>query len=462
MNSKANDANKMSALLAATLAAFLVPFMGASLNIALPTIGNEFQIDAVLLSWISASFLLASAIFALPFGRTADIYGLKRIFIYGTITYIAFSFLSGIAPSAVLLILFRVFQGIGAAMMFGTGVAILTSVFPLAERGKALGINIAGVYAGLSIGPFLGGVLTQYLGWRSIFFLNVLLGLIVISFVVFRLKGEWAECKGEKFDVKSAVVYSFALLFLMYGFSLIPEALGIILTVIGITGVLIFVITDTKAKNPLLDMRLFFKNRIFAFSNLAALINYSTTTGAVFLLSLYLQYILGYTPQKAGLALLPLPLIMVIISPVAGELSDKIDPRILVSIGMALTAVGLSFFIFVGFFTELLYIIAGQLVLGSGFALFASPNTNAIMGSVKKRNYGVASATASTMRLTGQVLSFGIAILIFSLIIGKVQITPDAYFNLLESIRAAFKIFAIICFIGIFTTIFGKISDLRD
>lgn len=462
MDNKVNDANKMSALLAATLAAFLVPFMGASLNIALPTIGNEFQIDAILLSWISASFLLASAIFALPFGRIADIYGLKRIFIYGIITYVVFSFLSGIAPSVILLIIFRAFQGIGAAMMFGTGIAILTSVFTIQERGKALGINVAGVYMGLTIGPFLGGILTQYLGWRSIFFLNVLLGLIVISFVLLQLKGEWAECKGEKFDLKSAIVYSLALLFLMYGFSLIPETLGIILTLVGIIGVLAFVITDMKATNPLLDMKLFFKNKIFAFSNLAALINYSTTTGAVFLLSLYLQYILGYTPQKAGLVLLPLPLIMVIISPIAGEISDRIDPRILATIGMALTAVGLSFFIFVGFFTELPYIIVGQLVLGSGFALFSSPNTNAIMGSVKKRHYGVASATASTMRLTGQVLSFGIVILGFSLLIGKVQITPDTYFNLLGSIRVVFEVFAVICFFGMFATLFGKISDLKD
>ena len=151
---------------------------------------------------------------------------------------------------------------------------------------------------------------------------------------------------------------------------------------------------------------------------------------------------------------------MVIISPIAGELSDKIDPRILASIGMALTAIGLSFFIDVGFFTGLPYIIAGQLVLGSGFALFSSHNTNAIMGSVKKRNYGVASATASTMRLSGQVLSFGIIILIFSLLVGKVQITPDTYFNLLGSIRVAFKVFAVACFIGILTTAYGKIATI--
>ncbi|MGZ7134861.1 MAG: MFS transporter, partial [Methanobacterium sp.] len=205
------NTNKMSALLAATLAAFLVPFMGSSLYIAIPTIGNEFLMDAVLLSWIPTAFLLSSAMFTLPFGRIADIYGLKRVFTLGIIIYTVFSFLSGIAPTAISLILFRIFQGFGGAMIFGTGVAILTHVFPLQERGKALGINVAGVYVGLALGPILGGILTQYLGWRSIFFFNVLLGLIIISFVLLRLKGEWRECKGEKFDFKGSFIYCIAL-----------------------------------------------------------------------------------------------------------------------------------------------------------------------------------------------------------------------------------------------------------
>jgi EmrB/QacA subfamily drug resistance transporter len=453
-----DNTNKMSALLAATLAAFLVPFMGSSINIALPTIGNEFLMDAVLLSWIPTAFLLTAAMFTLPFGRIADIYGLKRIFTIGIIVYTFFSFFSGIAPSAVSLILFRALQGVGSAMIFGTGVAILTSVFPLQERGKALGINVAGVYAGLAIGPFLGGILTQYLGWRSIFFFNMLLSLIIISFVLLRLKGEWRECKEEKFDLKGAFIYSLALLLILYGFSLIPDIWGIILTILGIMGALIFVITEMKVNSPILDMGLFLKNRIFVFSNFAALINYSTTAGAVFLLSIYLQYILGYSPEKAGLVLLPLPLIMVIISLVAGELSDKIDPRTIAIMGMILTTIGLSFFIFLSFFTELPYIILGLLVLGSGFAFFSSPNTNAIMGSVKKRNYGVASATVSSMRLVGQVLSFGIAMLVFSLLMGKVQITPDSYFNLLGSIMLTFKIFTVVCFVGIFALIYGRIG----
>ncbi|MGZ7047632.1 MAG: MFS transporter [Methanobacterium sp.] len=455
------NTNKMSALLAATLAAFLVPFMGSSLYIAIPTIGNEFLMDAVLLSWIPTAFLLSSAMFTLPFGRIADIYGFKRVFIIGIIFYTLFSFLSGIAPSAVSLILFRVFQGIGGAMIFGTGVAILTHVFPLQERGKALGINVAGVYVGLALGPILGGFLTQYLGWRSIFFFNVLLGLIIISFVLLRLKGEWKECKGEKFDFKGSFIYCIALFLIIYGFSLVPTSLGILLIAAGIIGIVSFVIIEMKVKNPFLDIELFLKNRIFAFSNLTALINYSTTAGAVFLLSLYLQYILGYSPRDAGIVLLPLPLIMTIVSPVAGELSDKFDPRTLAAIGMILTTIGLCFFIFLSFFTEVPYIVLGLLVLGSGFALFSSPNTNAIMGSVEKRNYGVAAGTVNSMRLIGNVLSFGIAMLVFSLLIGKLQITPDTYFNLLGSIRTIFKIFVVICLVGVFTSLYGKIAHYR-
>ncbi|MGZ7096294.1 MAG: MFS transporter [Methanobacterium sp.] len=455
------NTNKMSALLAATLAAFLVPFMGSSLYIAIPTIGNEFLMDAVLLSWIPTAFLLSSAMFTLPFGRIADIYGFKRVFIIGIIFYTLFSFLSGIAPSAVSLILFRVFQGIGGAMIFGTGVAILTHVFPLQERGKALGINVAGVYVGLALGPILGGFLTQYLGWRSIFFFNVLLGLIIISFVLLRLKGEWRECKGEKFDFKGSFIYCIALFLIIYGFSLVPTSLGILLIAAGIIGIVSFVIIEMKVKNPFLDIELFLKNRIFAFSNLTALINYSTTAGTVFLLSLYLQYILGYSPRDAGIVLLPLPLIMTIVSPVAGELSDKFDPRSLAAIGMILTTIGLCFFIFLSFFTEVPYIVLGLLVLGSGFALFSSPNTNAIMGSVEKRNYGVAAGTVNSMRLIGNVLSFGIAMLVFSLLIGKLQITPDTYFNLLGSIRTIFKIFVVICLVGVLTSLYGKIAHHR-
>lgn len=446
------DDVKRSALLAATLASFLTPFMGSSVNIALPSIGREFAMDAVLLSWVATSYLLAAAMFLVPFGRIADIHGRKRIFTYGILVYTVSSLLSAISTSAIMLICFRVLHGIGSAMIFGTGVAILTSVFPPRERGKALGINVAAVYLGLSLGPFLGGFLTQYLGWRSIFLVNVPLGLIVIA-VVLKLKGEWAEAKGEKFDFTGSVIYSITLVAIIYGISLLPAMRGGLLIMIGVLGISAFVKWEMKVESPVFNMNLFRNNTVFALSNLAALINYSATFAVGFLLSLYLQYVKGFAPQNAGLVLVSQPVIMAIFSPFAGRLSDRVEPRIVASIGMALTTAGLFLLSFLNEKTALEFLLASLILLGFGFALFSSPNTNAVMSSVEKRYYGVASATLGTMRLTGQMLSMGIAMMIFAIYIGRVQITPEYYPLFLKSMKSAFIISAVLCFGGIFASL---------
>lgn len=450
----ANDTvDKRAALLVVTLASFLTPFMGSSVNIALPSIGKEFLMDAVLLSWVATSYLLAAAMFLVPFGKIADIHGRKKIFLYGVLIYTVSSFLSAISTSAIMLISFRILQGVGSAMIFGTGVAILTSVFPVGERGKVLGINVAAVYLGLSLGPFLGGVLTQHFGWRSIFLANVPLGLIIITLAFWKLKGEWAEARGERFDFIGSIVYSISLAAIIYGFSLIPAMSGLWLALAGVFVLLLFVGWEIKAENPVLDINLFRNNVVFAFSNLAALINYSATFAVGFLLSLYLQYIKALTPQNAGLILTSQPVVMTIFSPFAGKLSDRFEPRIIASIGMALTFVSLLLFTFLNEKTTLEFIVASLILLGFGLALFSSPNTNAVMSSVERRFYGVASATLGTMRLTGQMLSMGIAMLIFAVYIGKVQITPQYYSLFLTGIKTAFIIFAVLCFVGIFASL---------
>jgi Arabinose efflux permease len=450
-----NINNRIPALLVATLASFFTPFMASAINIALPSIGLEFGADAILLSWIPTAYLLASAVFAVPFGRIADIHGMKKIFIYGITIFTAATFLCGAAPSVTTLIAFRVLQGIGSAMIFVTGLAIITSVYPPKERGKAIGINIASVYIGLSMGPVLGGILTQYLGWRSIFYAIIPLGLLVIALTLLKVKGEWAECRGEKFDTTGSVIYGIALIMLMYGFSILPEELGIILLILGITGIIAFALFELRVKNPVFEVRLF-KNITFGFSSLAALINYSSTFAVVFLLSLYLQYIKGLDPQFAGIVLVAQPAVMAITAPIAGRLSDRFSPGLIASIGMAITAISLCGFIFLDNNTSLGFIIAVLLVLGFGLGLFSSPNTNAIMGSVKKRFYGIASATVGTMRLIGQMLSMGVAMLIFSIFIGNVQIMPSNYPALLTSIQVVFTIFTILCVVGIFASLARK------
>ncbi len=452
-DNKGNDSTKMVALLIAAIASFITPFMGASVNVALPSIASEFATDAVLQSWIISSFLLAAAIFAVPFGRISEIHGMKKIFTYGMIIFTISSLLAAVAPSAISLILFRLIQGIGCAMIFVTGLAIIISVFPPKDRGKAIGINIAAVYTGLTIAPPLGGLLTQYLGWRSLFYLMVPLGLLVITLVFWKLRGEWAESRGEKFDLPGAIIYSVALFLIMYGFSLIPQILGIGITIAGVIVISAFVWWELKTETPVFDMKLFFKNTTFAFSNLAALINYSATFAVVFLLNYYLQYIKGFDPQSAGLILLFQPLFMAIVAPFAGRLSDRYEPHIIASIGMSLVTLGLLTFVFINANTTMLFIIVGLVILGIGFGLFSSPNTNAIMGSVERRFYGVASASVSTMRLVGQTLSLGIATIFISFYIGRVQIMPENYAALLQSIQVTFIVFTVLCFLGIFASL---------
>ena len=271
--------------------------------------------------------------FAVPFGRISDIYGMKKIFSYGIIIFTVASFLSAVAPSAESLIIFRIIQGIGGAMIFVTGLAIITSVYPPRERGKAIGINIATVYIALSLGPVLGGIMTQYLGWRSLFYAMIPLGILILILTYWKLKDEWAECKGEKFDIKGSVFYSVVLVMVMYGFSTLPNITGIILVIAGIIGFLGFLMYELRLESPVLNVKLF-KNRTFAFSNLAALINYSATFAVTFLLSLYLQYIKALDPLSAGLILVAQPVMMAIFAPIAGRLSDRFVPQKLAALGM--------------------------------------------------------------------------------------------------------------------------------
>ena len=456
-----NDSSDRSpALLVATVTAFLTPFMGSAINIALPTIGKEFAMNAVLLSWVATSYLLAAAMFLVPFGRLADIYGRKRIFSYGMMIFAVSSLLAALAPSALWLIGFRILQGFGGAMIFGTGIAILTSVYPVGERGKVLGINVAAVYLGLSLGPFLGGFMTQHLGWRSIFLMNVPLCLFVIAFMFWKLKGEWAEAKGENFDIAGSLIYSIMLPAMMYGFSLLPRWPGVWLVILGLSGLFAFIQWESRVESPVFEIDLFRRNTLFAFSSIAAFVNYCATFSVGFLLSLYLQYTKGFDPQHAGVILVSQPVVMTIFSPLAGRLSDRIEPRIVASIGMALTVAALLQFAFLEEHSSIAFIVTGLVVIGLGLALFSSPNANAIMSSVERKYYGVASASVGTMRLTGQMLSMGIVMLVFAVYIGRAQITPEQYPLFLKSAKIAFLIFAVFCFFGVFASLSrGKVRE---
>lgn len=440
-------------LFVAAMASFLTPFMGSSINIALPSIGREFSVNAVTLSWIATAYLLAAAMFLIPWGRIADIYGRRKIFLTGVVGYTVVSFLCGLSTSETMLIGLRALQGFTDAMMFGTSTAIVTSVYPPRERGRALGITVTGVYVGLSLGPFIGGLFTHYLGWRSIFFLTTAMGLSVVALTLWKMRGEWAEARGQKLDIVGSAIFGIALLAIMYGFSVLPSGLGFLLIAGGTICLVVFVSWENRVPSPLLDISLFRHNIVFALSNLAALINYAATFALAFMLSLYLQYVEGLDPQTAGIILLSQPVMMALFSPLAGRLSDRIEPRTVASTGMTLTTIGLALIAFLNAGSGLGYLVGALVITGLGFALFSSPNTNAIMGCVDRSCYGVASATVGEMRLVGQMLSMGIASLILAVFVGNVQIGPQNYPAFLSGFRFAFIIFAVMCLIGVLASL---------
>ncbi|MEW5921761.1 MAG: MFS transporter [Bacillota bacterium] len=463
VNDVNKEVNKTIALLVINLSTFATAFMSSSINIALPSIGSEFRVDAILLGWVVTAYLLTTAMLLVPLGKAADIYGRKKSFIFGSAVFTLSSLLCSVAPSIAFLLGFRVLQGIGGAMLLGTGVAILSSVFPAGERGKALGINVGITYMGLSTAPALGGILTQHLGWKSIFLVNVPLGLLIIVLTLWKIKGEWAEAAGKKLDYAGSVIYGLGLIAMMYGLRLLPQLQGVWFIVLGLAGIVLFILWEMRIKNPILNMRLFTQNRVFALSNLAALLNYSATFALGFLLSLYLQYIKGLDPQNAGFVLVSQPAMMALVSPFAGRLSERIEPRILSSCGMAIIVVGLIPLSLISENTPLPFIIACLMVLGFGFAIFSSPNMNAIMSSVQKNYYSVASATLATMRLCGQLFSMATVMVIFAVNIGQAQITPEYHSMFIYSIKTAFTIFILLCCGGIFASLArGKLSDIVE
>jgi EmrB/QacA subfamily drug resistance transporter len=437
------------------MTSFITPFMSNAINLGIPQIGMEYGVDQSLLNWVVTSYLLATAAFLLPFGRLADLIGRKKIFLIGMVSFAATSLGCGLAFSFPVLIGFRVLQGIASAMIFGTSMAILTSVVPAKERGKAMGLSAASTYIGLSLGPVLGGVICSTVSWRGIFFFNFLISLAALGLTFAKLSGEWVGADNERFDTWGSVLWIIGILLFLYGLSDITTGLSYVISFFfGLLFLIIFVIYENKLSYPLLPIRLFLTNRSFTFSNLAALINYSATFALVYLMSLYLQNVQKVEISQSGLILLSQPIIMAALSPLAGRLSDRINSQILASLGMGMTTLGLFLFIFLNQKTDMLFIIINLAFIGLGFALFSSPNTNAVMSSVERTLYGVASSTLGTMRLLGQTLSMTIVALITSIDMRNLTLDSPYYIdNFLKSSRTSFIVFSLLCLIGTFASL---------
>ena len=450
---------RSATLLVVCAAHFLMPFMMSAVGVALPAIGREFTASALQLGLVETVYVLSASIFLLAMGRLADIHGRRWIFQCGIVLFTLAGGSISLAWSIESLLSLRFLQGMGGAMVMSTTIAMVVSVFPPAERGKALGISVASVYAGISCGPFLGGWLVTELGWRSIFVLCVPLGVITFLITWLRLREDWVDAKGEPFDWRGSLIYAAALLFLIGGASNLERgAFAWAAVLVGLGGLGLFLAIEARTPYPILNVALLRDNRVFALSNLAALFNYAATFGVTFFLSLYLQYVKGMNAREAGLLLIVQPLAQTLLSPMCGRLADRYPAARVATAGMALCAAGLGLAATLDAATGIHVVTVMLILLGTGFALFSSPNVSVIMGSVAPRYLGVASGLNSSMRTLGMMTSMSIITVIFSIFMAGQAVTVATLPQFLLSMRTALLVFCGLCLIGIACSA-GRLQD---
>lgn len=455
------DKKQKATVSVAVITSFITTFTGSALNLSIPDLNQEFAVSAAAIGWIVTGYMLTLAVFTVPFGRIADLTSRKKVLETGIFVFMVCAALAAFSRRLWILLTLRILQGAGAAMIFSTNHAILVTAFPQSKRGRVLGYALASTYVGLAAGPVIGGVINYYVGWRFIFAFIAAVSLVSWVFAWRRLleqkQNSCDEAASKKdFDIAGNVIFALMIFGFMFGLSTFTAIRYIWLMIVGALGLgVLFAVHESRIENPVIKIELFRSNRAYLFSNIAAFLNYGATFAISYILSIYLQTIMGYTSQTAGLILIVQPLIMAVLSPYMGRLSDRISPLRLAALGMGLCTAGLLMLVFAGEDSGLWYIVAVLAVTGLGFAIFSSPNTNAVMSLVKKEDYGVATSILATMRSMGHTTSMAVITLVVGIYMGNSSLADAEPEMLINTIHTLFIIFTMLCAVG---TIFSLIS----
>jgi EmrB/QacA subfamily drug resistance transporter len=413
------------ALIAVCIGYLIAPMGMAAVNVAIPALAEDLQANAIKVSWLPTLYILANVAFMLPFGKLADNYGRKRIYALGLFLNALSALMCAVATNIDWILFWRFIQGASGAMIFSTGVAIISSVTPSHKRGAALGVLAACVYIGLTLAPAIGGWLTEWLGWRSVFYFQIPLMLVLLIFIKLKLHGEWKNEHHSRFDwIGSGIFMTFAGT-LVYGLSLLPSLFGFVLLLISLLSLVSFIVHQSRDRQPLIRVQMFKESRVFSMSLTTSFLMYGSNFAIIFLLSLYLQYIKGFSPAYAGQILLMQALCMAIVAPFAGKLADRFQARIVATIGCSLVALGFLFLNQIDSSTTAIYIGASLGLVGLGFGLFSTPNNSAIMGAVKEQEVGVASASMNLSRTIGNLVGMSIVNLMMHYYMGDATFTSE-------------------------------------
>ncbi|NJB68147.1 MFS family permease [Desulfobaculum xiamenense] len=458
-----NEASRRRGVLfAVTATQFAVPFMLSAIAVALPVIGHDFGARAVELGLVESAYIATASMLLLPFARASDMFGRGFVFVCGVTTFTVASLLLALAQSIELFIGLRVLQGVGSSAQIATGLAIISEVFPREERGRAIGLSVAGVYVGLSAGPYLGGLVTTHLGWRWVFLLGMAACLVALIMAVRGLDVHPRKGDGTRFDWGGLVTSAAGFGLVVFGSAEWGGVPGKVMVLCGLALLGVFAWWERRAEAPLLDMGLLATNRSFAYASAVQFINYAATFGVTFLTSLYLQTVLGMTPGQAGALLIVQPLVMASLAPVSGRMADRLPPHRVATVGMALGTLGLLLALRFGPSTEPWWVMLVLAFFGMGTALFATPNMSVIMGSVTPRHYAMASAMTGGMRTAGMTASIVCIGFVLSSVMGDAAVSAATSGAYLRAMHVALSGFVMLSAVGVLLSLRAPMPERAE
>ena len=436
------------------ITSFFAVFLSNGIIIGVPAIAQEFAMNNVIQNWVPTIFFLVVAVFTVPAGQISGKFGVKKSLLAGVLVYLFASIGAVLSFSTESFLIFRILQGAGVAFLNVSAMAMVVQAVKPQNRGKALGFTVTGVYLATSLSPVICGFLVHNLGWRSMFYFVIPLLVLCIALMVWKITDEWKTYENDKIDTIGSVLYGIGILAFIYGFTTLATSTGLILTIAGLIVLAIFGAYELRQKSPVFNMKLF-KNKKFTSSNIAALCSYIAVMVVTTILNYHFQYVRGWDAQMAGMILIITPIIMAIMAPNSGKLSDRIHPQKLAAIGMAIATLSLLILIFLDANTPIWLIVIAMILQGVGMGLFTSPNTNAIMSSVPPNETPNASAAQSAMRTIGQTMSLGLLTLVFAWIMGSLPLATKYAGMVVQASQIVCIICTFLCVIAIFASLVG-------
>lgn len=438
----------------AAITSFFGVFLSNGIIIGVPAIANDFAMNNVIQNWIPTIFFLAMAVFTVPAGQISGKFGVKKSLLVGVVIFLIGSVGAVLSFSTESFMLFRIIQGASVALVNVSGMAMVVAAVKPQNRGKALGFTVTGIYLATSLSPVICGFLVYNLGWRSIFYAVIPFLVLCIILMIVKVPQDWKTYEHDSIDKVGSILYAIGIMLFIYGFTNLVNQTGILFTVAGIIFLIVFAAWELRQTSPVFNMNLF-KNTKFTSSNIAALCSYLAIMVVTTILNYHFQYVRGWNAQLAGLILIVTPIIMAIIAPNSGKLSDRIHPQKLAAIGMAIATVALLILTFFTNETPVYVVVVAMILQGIGMGLFSSPNMNAIMSSVPPKDAPTASASQATMRTIGQTMSLGMLTLVFAWVMGSLPLSTQYAGLIVQSSQIICGICTVACLVSIFASLVG-------